>query len=284
MLSAETDFTTLAKDISRLCGWIYILAWSGSFYPQPLKNWRRKSVTGTAIDFPMINTLGFASYTISTAAFLFSPVVKRQYTHRHPLSPKTTVRFNDLIFAAHGFVLCVITYTQFFPFIWGFRVSPKQNASIFILGVFWGCILGVIVTIFVQFTDTNVGNDISGWAWIDVVYALGYVKLMATVVKYCPQVYLNYRRKSTAGWSIWQILLDFIGGILSLVQLVIDSALQADWSGLYGNPVKLGLSNISLFFDLMFIIQHYVLYRQSSCKETNETSQNVDERSALLEA
>ncbi|KAK3056486.1 hypothetical protein LTR53_020470, partial [Teratosphaeriaceae sp. CCFEE 6253] len=56
------------------------------------------------------------------------------------------------------------------------------------------------------------------------------------------------------------VLLDFSGGILSLLQLVIDSALQADWSGLTGNPVKLGLANISLIFDVIFIAQHYVLY------------------------
>lgn len=45
-----------------------------------------------------------------------------------------------------------------------------------------------------------------------------------------------------------------------MVQLLIDSSLQADWSGLTGNPVKFGLANISLLFDIIFITQHYVLY------------------------
>jgi cystinosin len=27
-----------------------------------------------------------------------------------------------------------------------------------------------------------------------------------------------------------------------------------------GNPVKLGLANISLLFDIVFILQHFVLY------------------------
>ena len=78
--------------------------------------------------------------------------------------------------------------------------------------------------------------------------------------KYIPQVVANFRRKSTIGWSIYQQLLDFSGGLLSLLQLVIDSSLQADWSGLTGNPIKFGLSNISLFFDIIFILQHFVLY------------------------
>ena len=70
----------------------------------------------------------------------------------------------------------------------------------------------------------------------------------------------NFRRKSTIGWSIAQQLLDFTGGLLSLLQLVIDSALQADWSGLTSNPLKLGLANISLLFDVMFMLQHFVLF------------------------
>jgi cystinosin len=82
--------------------------------------------------------------------------------------------------------------------------------------------------------------------------------LVCTVVKYCPQAYVNYKRKSTVGWSIAQILLDFSGCILSFLQLFIDSTLQADWSGLTGNPVKLGLSNIGIFFDIIFMVQHYM--------------------------
>lgn len=92
------------------------------------------------------------------------------------------------------------------------------------------------------------------------MYSLSYIKLLLTVFKYIPQVIANFRRRSTIGWSIWQQLLDFSGGFFSLLQLVIDSSLQADWSGLTGNPIKFGLSNISMFFDLIFIFQHYVLF------------------------
>lgn len=84
------------------------------------------------------------------------------------------------------------------------------------------------------------------------------------MVKYVPQAWLNYKRKSTVGWSIGQILLDLAGGVLSLVQLVIDSSFQNDWSGITGNPVKLLLGNITIFSDLIFIIQHYILYRGAS--------------------
>lgn len=44
--------------LSALFGWIYTLAWSLSFYPQPLLNWRRRSTSGTTADFPTINIVG----------------------------------------------------------------------------------------------------------------------------------------------------------------------------------------------------------------------------------
>ena len=56
--------------------------------------------------------------------------------------------------------------------------------------------------------------------------------------------------------------MDVIGGVLSISQLVIDSSLQNDWSGLTGNPVKLGLGNVSIIFDMVFMVQHYWLYRR----------------------
>ena len=71
------------------------------------------------------------------------------------------------------------------------------------------------------------------------------------------QVMLNYRRKSTSGWEIWNILLDFSGGSLSMVQLVGDSLAEArkqglahGWTGIIGNPAKFGLGLVSVSFDV----------------------------------
>lgn len=87
-----------------------------------------------------------------------------------------------------------------------------------------------------------------------------------------PQVWANYKRKSTVGWSIGQLNLDFVGGVLSILQLVIDSSLQEDWSGITGNLVKLGLGNVSIFFDIVFMTQHYVLYRHAKIDDGDSGS------------
>ncbi|TKA74960.1 hypothetical protein B0A49_03874 [Cryomyces minteri] len=113
------------------------------------------------------------------------------------------------------------------------------------------------------------------------MYALSAIKLIITVYKYTPQVRTNYLQQSTHGWSIWQILLDLTGGVLSFAQLLIDSALQRSWSGITGNPIKVGLAGVSVGFDLIFIVQHYWLY--ASGQEKTLDAEEEERRPLLVE-
>ena len=99
------------------------------------------------------------------------------------------------------------------------------------------------------------------------------------LVKYIPQVHLNFTRKSTSGWNITNVLLDFMGGLLSLLQLCIDSYLNNDWSAIAGDPVKFGLGSASMIFDVIFMIQHYYLYPNQYQKVSNSNhSPHIDEK------
>ncbi|EMC94379.1 hypothetical protein BAUCODRAFT_111210 [Baudoinia panamericana UAMH 10762] len=257
---SATDLKLFARVLSDISGWLYFALWSLSFYPQPLLNHRRRTTTGLTPDFPLLNVFGFTCYTLATAALLYSPAIRKQYAARHPSAPEPTVRFNDLAFGVHAWVLCAITFSQFWPSLWGWKpvkdVTRRPNAIT--LTILSASLLAIVLVTFLVLTETN--DHPNQWAWLDVIYTLGYTKLLLTIFKYTPQVHSNFRRRSTAGWSIHQVLLDFGGGVLSMLQLVIDSALQADWSGLTGNPAKFGLANISLGFDVIFLVQHYVLY------------------------
>lgn len=97
--------------------------------------------------------------------------------------------------------------------------------------------------------------------WLDFLYGLSYIKLVMTVVKYIPQAYMNYLRKSTKGWNVYNVILDFIGGIFSTAQLFLDSWITGHWSGISGFAIKLGLGFVSIFFDIVFLLQHFVFYR-----------------------
>jgi cystinosin len=207
--------------------------------------------------------VGFVSYTISTACFLYSPTIRQQYAERHHgLEP--TVRFNDLVFGGHAVVLVVLTYSQFYPRLWGFTVSRHQRANRPVVGLCWGSLLSLLIVTLIVWYKNGFGQQNGlDWAWIDVIYTFGYIKLVVTFVKYIPQAWFNFQRKSTQGWSIHQILFDVTGGILSMAQLVIDASFQNDWSGITGNPLKLGLSVVSTAFDVLFIVQHYILYGEA---------------------
>jgi cystinosin len=162
--------------LSQIFGWVYTTSWSLSFYPQPLLNFRRKSTSGTTIDFPLINVLGFLAYFTSNVAFLYSPVIREQYALRnHGLTP--TVEFNDLAFAGHAVILSILTYTQFFPWIWGFdkrgRKGSGATVSKGVMGIFIGCITGVVITAII--VGSSPREDVrKGWAWIDVVGVTSY--------------------------------------------------------------------------------------------------------------
>ncbi|KAH0402496.1 L-cystine transporter-like protein, partial [Aureobasidium melanogenum] len=268
----------VARAISWLLGWSYFTSWSLSFYPQPLRCWKFRSTRGITVDFPLLNILGFTSYFISTTAFVCAPKIRQQYALRHPFAPEPTVRFNDLIFALHGTIVCIIFYSQFYPKLWKFEVVKGQRASSVALGIFYGSIVGVAITTMLVFLFKGGRDTPDSWAEIDIIYAFSYVKLIITLSKYAPQAWYNYKIKSTAGWAIDMIWLDFIGGIMSLLQLIIDSAMQADWSGITGNPAKLFLAVFSLCFDMVFFVQHYVLYRGKALPADDEDEDEDETR------
>ena len=80
------------------------------------------------------------------------------------------MRFNDFVFAVHAVILSSITYSQFWPRIWGLAVSRHQKSSKPVKGIFWGLVLAVgIVICVVLGKSPDGGYDPSSWAWIDVV-------------------------------------------------------------------------------------------------------------------
>lgn len=102
--------------------------------------------------------------------------------------------------------------------------------------------------------------------YFSAVKWLGYMKVCTTIIKYAPQVYLNWCLGSTQGWSGINVFFDFLGGLLSVVQIVLDSSDKGNWSpgsseGL--NVAKFTLGFVTMVFDLIFIYQ-FNRYRSST--------------------
>ena len=102
---------------------------------------------------------------------------------------------------------------------------------------------------------------------------LGYFKLAISSLKYLPQMYWNYQRKSTAGWSIFNILMDLTGGLFSFGQMGLEAIFGLD---VKINIVKLVLGIMVVFYDILFVIQHYCLYPEKK-KEAAEYTKFMEE-------
>ncbi|KAF8363872.1 ctns-1 [Pristionchus pacificus] len=263
-----------------IVGWAYFLAWSISFWPQIILNFQRKSVIGLNFDFVLLNTIGFASYTVYNCLLFFDSEVQSEYISSFPRSP-IPVLLNDVVFAAHAFLACAITGIQVFSSIPVLPSHPPLPQAIFLerenqrvsrVCIGWSTILVLSGVVTLILTLTNV---IQLLTFVD---SLSYIKMGVTLSKYFPQAIMNFRRKSTVGWSIGNILLDFTGGTLDLLQVALQGVNVANFSAIIGNPVKFGLGFVSIVFDIVFMIQHYILYKDAQIVGEYEEIEEEGER------
>ncbi|XP_013136517.1 PREDICTED: cystinosin homolog isoform X2 [Papilio polytes] len=241
--------------ISYIMGWIYFAAWSVSFYPQIYINYKRKSVVGLNFDFLALNIMGFTLYSLFNCGLYFSSEIQSEYLTRHPRSVNP-VQLNDVFFSLHAAFATLVTITQCFMY-------ERESQRVSMTG---RCILGAFLVVVLVTAGLGAGGEL---AWLDFLYICSYVKLCITLIKYVPQAYMNYKRKSTVGWSIGNIFLDFVGGSLSILQMTLIAYNYNDWISFFGDATKFGLGLFSLIFDIFFMLQHYVFYRMAAENQTD---------------
>ncbi|CAA0833785.1 Cystinosin homolog [Striga hermonthica] len=229
-------------------GWVAFVSWSISFYPQVILNFRRKSVVGLNFDFIILNLTKHSSYLIYNASLFFSSAVQRQYREKFGFNQMIPVAANDVAFSMHAVLLTAFTLFQIVIYDRGNQKISK--VSIGIVSAAW---LFAAVCVCIAIPKHS-------WLWL-VSFCFNDIQVVMTIIKYIPQVVLNFRRKSTVGFSIGNILLDFLGGVTNYCQMAVQSIDQNSWVNFYGNIGKTMISLVSIFFDILLIIQHYVLYR-----------------------
>lgn len=241
-------------------GWIAFVSWSFGFYPQILLNYNRKSVVGLNFDFPVLNLTKHTSYGIYNTVLFFSPTVQRQYREKYGFDQMIPVAANDVAFSAHLVLLTLVILFQISMYERG-----NQKISKVSLGITSAVWVLASVCFFMAWQSQS-------WLWLISVF--NSIQVFMTFIKYIPQVYLNFERQSTVGWSIGFILLDLLGGVTSFGQMAMQSIDQSSWKNFSGNIGKPLLCLVSIFFDLIFLVQHYVLYpprkEKISPAKTNE--------------
>merc|ERR1719316_1552622 len=96
-----------------------------------------------------------------------------------------------------------------------------------------------------------------------------------SLIKYSPQVYLNWQRSSTAGFAMGMVFCDLAGGMLSILQQLVSCSFDPStgfprtswsWEPLLGNKPKIILGLIAITYDCIFLYQHFFLYGASGAQ------------------
>ncbi|KAL6288182.1 hypothetical protein ACE6H2_012572 [Prunus campanulata] len=230
----------------RVMGWMAFTCWSVGFYPQVILNFRRKSVVGLSFDFAVLNLTKHSSYLIYNATLYFSSAVQKQYWEKYGSGQMIPVAVNDVAFSAHAVLMTAIILFQIAIYDRG-----TQKVSKIAIGIVVAVWLGAAVCFFVALPTHS-------WLWLINIF--NSIQVFMTVVKYTPQAFMNFMRKSTDGFSIGFYLLDFSGGVTNYAQMAVLSIDQDSWVNFYGNMGKVLLSLISISFDILFMCQRFLLY------------------------
>lgn len=244
--------------LSQVIGWIYFFAWSFSFYGQVIENYKRKSVSGLSFDFVCYNLLGFMGYTVYTI-----------WGYCDPKIGTGKVSIQDIVFATHATMITFITIIQIC--IYYDKKDSNQKVSstcrLICICLIWGVLQILFIERVLKLYDPHQTDKSSKFNFNSVIY-LGWCKVFISFIKYMPQAYYNYKRKSTVGWNIHNIILDFTGGTFSFAQNIIDTIrgqqiiIDDPTQSHSLNIAKYALSFISIIFDILFMTQHYCLYPQ----------------------
>lgn len=248
--SSSLVFMTLASAVSSVLGWGYVVCWGVSLYPPLLLNKRLRSVEGVAIDTAYLNFLGCTCYFISVSMEYFSNIVRTEYALRHGGTSYPLINLNDVVYGAHSVILVSLLLAQFY--FSGYSRSHTQRISRPVK-VLTG--IGIILAGCLIVHAWEINNTRRHYELVDVAVIFGTVKLFLSAIKYVPQAWYNYKRKSVKGFAIITPALDILGSVLSTLQLWLDARIAGDYGAIFKNPVKLLLALETTLFGIVFLVQ-----------------------------
>jgi cystinosin len=144
-----------------------------------------------------LNVVGFTCYSIYVCALYFSSTVQGLYHEKYGPNAHISVQSNDVAFAVHALILSTCTLGQI-AYYDGLMQAHGPSQSIFYT-VLVLLTLMILSPVLVALS----ANGLLPWrlTWLDYLYVLSFLKIGVSLIKYIPQVVLNYHRKSTLGWS-----------------------------------------------------------------------------------
>jgi len=160
---------------------------------------------------------------------------------------------SDIMFSMHSVVVYAVTVGLFFYYPHKLQLSTWTAVY---LAIQWAVFL--YYGVYTLNTSKPITLSFFGLRTrLGYFQTLGYFKMFSTLLKHPPQIYHNFKRKSTKGWSIEGMMMDFLGGLFSLVALLLELYINPHT---HVNKAKLFLAVMSMVYDVTYMVQHFVLY------------------------
>ena len=256
MNSAYNKFDKLNKKMgfilifNEVVGWVGICLWTLGFIMKSYVIYKTKTGDGVSMDYLFMNWTAFYFYLSYT---IYGHFYNASYSHQ--------VHTTDFVFTCFSMFMVSFEVVQIF-----YYPRKKNTVRYLPFGITTLIIIAVGVCCFQLPTN-------------DAFKQMGNAKIVQTNLRAFPQIYQNWFRKSTRGWSMVAVFQDLFGGILSLCQMVIDCFIQGPSLFLQNlNVPKLALGIMSIVYDAVYLIQHYGLgYRYGDRNEFSRPSEEITE-------
>ncbi len=221
-------------------------------------------------------------YGIYTFSLYFSEDIHDEYLAKHQFHVKdehniqVPVRFNDVVYAAHGLALSTLFSLQWYfyrskssaasilPATAATSSSSSSSAAAVRAGAAHGAVSGSLLLAYGGLWCGVAVALLAGHfrlvSMASVVALIGSGKAVISVFKYAPQVAHHRQLKSADEWNLASLLLDLSGATGALTQLLLDAWIAGHVDEITANFPKLMLSCVAIWFNLVFLLQRAILY------------------------
>ena len=252
---SRADSGIIADSIlNSLCGWIYAAAFLGGYFFISFEIYQKKTSAGLSWNYFVLSLLGYLYYL-----FYFFWGMESQSS-----DIASSIHFQDFLF-----IICSVLWHGIVYFQMRMYPGCSENRVSWVYAGLCALSFGSIFIVYAITGDA-----------VETMTFMGTLKTIFSVYMLIPQAILNWKRKSTYGWSVLNCILDVFAGLFSIVQVMIDywgldlPVTQRGPRDL--NIAKLSLGLVCVVFDILFIYQHFYLYRGNVPKSVRGMSAEIE--------
>eukprot|EP00011_Vannellida_sp_DIVA3-517-6-12_P007492 CAMPEP_0114612540 /NCGR_PEP_ID=MMETSP0168-20121206/4674_1 /TAXON_ID=95228 ORGANISM="Vannella sp., Strain DIVA3 517/6/12" /NCGR_SAMPLE_ID=MMETSP0168 /ASSEMBLY_ACC=CAM_ASM_000044 /LENGTH=431 /DNA_ID=CAMNT_0001823527 /DNA_START=109 /DNA_END=1401 /DNA_ORIENTATION=+ len=248
-----SDDSSVWNAFAIICALVYACFFVFAAFCQIAVNWKHRLVVAMSFDWVSYNLLGYFSLLLYTSFMSFSSTTQDEFFDDHPDVDQVPVFYTDFLVACAGLFLTLVLvwqcfmYRRFSASIGEKKATRNSAVGLATVGCGW---LALLVSSFVAALPS-----VEWWRLYDGVVFAGIIFVMVTFVRYIPQASVNFRRRSTQGWSKVLLVSEMMGAVFLTFEVFFSTA-DAGTDFYFGKYAKLLVVGAIFFWSTVIMIQH----------------------------